>query len=96
MMQCGFEKSAHLFTVMLITDQRVHKKEDAFELNPLNPETVCYSFSKCRKIHRESLQPKGGLKKMIPPCCCPTDRRLPLKELVKLQEELSKGIAHLA
>lgn len=37
----GSEKSSHLLTVALIIDQKVHKKENAFELNPLNPENLC-------------------------------------------------------
>lgn len=45
--------------------------------------SVCYSFSKCRKTHRESLQPKVGLKKMIPSCRWPADRHLRLNRLEK-------------
>lgn len=45
---------------MLITDQKVHKKENAFELNPLNPETVCYSFPSAEKYPENLSSQRGG------------------------------------
>lgn len=41
------------------THQKVHEKKNVFELNPLNPETLCaIIFSKWRRKPSEILQPK--------------------------------------